>query len=119
MNTNGILRKHWFHVSLHFATGGLLFVLGFVAAMLLRFGPESSGSLAANWPFLVTGGIVFSATVYIAGLYSTHSAGRGTLERSLVMIVCVLMAVLVVIGGTYLNSARPLGRGIMLLGAIT
>jgi len=119
MNTNGILRKHWFHVSLHFATGGLLFALGFVVAMLLRFGPESSGSLGANWPFFVAGGIVFSATVYIAGLYSTHSAGRGMLERSLVMIVCVLMAVLVVIGGTYLNSARPLGRGIMLLGAIT
>jgi exopolysaccharide biosynthesis polyprenyl glycosylphosphotransferase len=31
----------------------------------------------------------------------------------------VLLAVLVVIGGTYLNSARPLGRGIMLLGAFT
>jgi exopolysaccharide biosynthesis polyprenyl glycosylphosphotransferase len=119
MNTNGILRKHWFHVSLHFATDAFLFTLAFVVAMLLRFGGESGESLWAHWPFFIFGGIVFSATIYIAGLYSTHSAGRGVLERSLFLIVCVVVAVLVVIGGTYLNSARPLGRGIMLLAAIT
>jgi exopolysaccharide biosynthesis polyprenyl glycosylphosphotransferase len=118
MNTNGILRKHWFHVSLHFATDAFLFTLAFVVAMLLRFGGESAVSLWAHWPFLVFGGIVFSATTYIAGLYSTHSANRGILERSMVLIVCVLLSVLVVIGGTYLNSARPLGRGIMLLGSL-
>lgn len=119
MNTNGILRKHWFHVSLHFATDGLFFALSFVVGMLLRFGQEGTGSLWVHWPFFVAGGIVFSATVYIAGLFSTHSASRGMLERSLVLIVCVTLGVLVVIGGTYLNSARPLGRGVMLLGALT
>ncbi|MEP6667608.1 MAG: exopolysaccharide biosynthesis polyprenyl glycosylphosphotransferase [Chthoniobacter sp.] len=119
MNTSGLLRKHWFHVSMHFVTDALLFTLAFVTAMFLRFGGESAGSLWAHWPFFIFGGIVFSATIYIAGLYSTHSAGRGVLERSLVLVVCVLLAVLIVIGGTYLNSARPLGRGIMLLAAIT
>jgi exopolysaccharide biosynthesis polyprenyl glycosylphosphotransferase len=118
MNTNGILRKHWFHVSLHFVTDAALFALAFVLAMLLRFGGESAESLWAHWHFFVFGGIVFSAITYIAGLYSTHSAGRGVLERSLVLIVCVLAAVLVVIGGTYLTSAHPLGRGIMLLAAV-
>jgi exopolysaccharide biosynthesis polyprenyl glycosylphosphotransferase len=118
MNTNGILRKHWFHVSLHFATDAILFAGAFVVAMLLRFGDESAESLWAHWPFFVFGAIVFSSTTYIAGLYSTHSAGRGILDRSLVLVVCVVAAVLVVIGGTYLNSARPLGRGIMLLGAL-
>jgi len=118
MNTNGILRKHWFHVSLHFATDALLFTLAFVVGMLLRFGEESGGSLWVHWPFFVLGALVFSSSTYIAGLYSTHSAGRGIFERSLVLLACVLVAVLVVIGGTYLNSARPLGRGVMLLGAI-
>ena len=113
MNTNGILRKHWFHVSLHFATDTVLFGLAFVAAMFLRFGGESAETLWLHWPFFVFGGIVFSSATYIAGLYSTHSAGRGIFERSLVLVVCVLAAVLVVVGGTYLNSARPLGRGIM------
>ncbi|HEY3900145.1 MAG TPA: sugar transferase [Chthoniobacter sp.] len=118
MNTNGILRKHWFHVSLHFATDAVLFGLAFVVAMLLRFGQESAEALWIQWPFLVLGGIVFSSATYIAGLYSTHSAGRGVFERSLLLVGCVLAAVLVVIGGTYLNSARPLGRGVMFLGAL-
>ncbi|MEI9896308.1 MAG: exopolysaccharide biosynthesis polyprenyl glycosylphosphotransferase [Chthoniobacter sp.] len=118
MNTSAILRKHWFHVSMHFVMDTALFALAFIAAMFLRFGAETTGSLIAHWPFFIVGGIVFSATIYIAGLYSTHSAGRGVLERSLLLVVCVLLAVLVVIGGTYLNSARPLGRGIMLLGTL-
>jgi exopolysaccharide biosynthesis polyprenyl glycosylphosphotransferase len=118
MNTNGIFRKHWFHVSLHFATDTLLFVAAFVVAMLLRFGGESAGSLWAHWPSFVLGGFVFSSTTYIAGLYSTHSAGRGMFVRSLMLVVCVLAAVLLVIGGTYVNTARPLGRGVMLLAAI-
>ncbi len=118
MNTNGVFRKHWFHVSSHFATDALLFAIAFVVAMLLRFGGESAGSLWAHWPSFVLGGFVFSSTTYIAGLYSTHSAGRGMFVRSLMLFVCVLAAVLFVIGGTYLNSARPLGRGVMLLAAI-
>ena len=119
MNTNGILRKHWFHVSLHFATDTVLFGLAFVAAMLLRFRGESAEALWIHWPFFVFGGIVFSSATYIAGLYSTHSASRGVFERSLLLMGCVLAAVLVVLGGTYLNSARPIGRGVMLLGALT
>ena len=119
MNTNGILRKHWFHVSLHFVADAALFIAAFVIGMLLRFGGESGESLWVHWPFFVLGGMFFSSATYIAGLYSTHSANRGIFERSLVLLVCVVAAVLVVIGGTYLNSARPLGRGVMFLGAIT
>ncbi len=119
MNSNGILGKHWFHVSLHFAMDAVLFAAAFVIGMLLRFGGEGAGSLAANWPFLILGALVFSSVIYIVGFYSTHSASRGIFERCLVLLACVLVAVLVIIGGTYLNSARPLGRGVMLLGAIT
>ncbi len=119
MNSNGILRKHWFHVSLHFAMDAVFFYLAFVAGILLRFGDEAQESFWTHWPVLAFGGVVFSAIIYIVGLYSTHSAHRGTFERSFILLACTLAAVLVVIGGTYALSARPLGRGVMLLGAIT
>ncbi len=117
MNSNGILRKHWFHVSLHFVSDAVLFYLAFVMGLLLRFGDEADGSFWTYWPTLALGGVVFSAMVYIVGLYSTHSAHRGTFERSFILLACTVAAVLVVIGGSYAVSARPLGRGVMLMGA--
>ncbi len=117
MNSNGILRKHWFHVSLHFAADAALFTLALVIGLLLRFGDEATGSLWMHWPMLALGGVVLSSSIYIVGLYSTHSAHRGTFERAFILLACTLVAVLVLIGGSYAVSARPLGRGVMLLGA--
>ncbi len=117
MNSNGILRKHWFHVSLHFVSDAVLFYVAFVVAILLRFGDEADNSFWTHWPVLALGGVVFSAMIYIVGLYSTHSAHRGTFERSFILLGCTLAAVLVVIGASYVMSARPLGRGVMLIGA--
>ena len=116
MNSNGILRKHWFHVSLHFASDAVLFYLAFVVGLLLRFGDEADGSFGTYWPVLVLGGVVFSAMIYIVGLYSTHSAHRGTFERSFILLGCTLAAVLVVIGGSYALSAKPPGRGVVFIG---
>ncbi len=119
MNNNGILRKHWFHVALHFCSDVALFVLAFFLAMELRFGAEADNSLWTHGPFLFIGGIVFAAVTYIAGLYSTHSATRGIFERAVLVAGCITIAVLVVIGITYVAFARPLGRGVMLIGAPT
>ena len=119
MNTNGILSKHWFHVALHFMADVALFCAAFALAMWLRFGEEAEVTVWAHWPFLILGGTFFSTVNYIAGLYSTHSASKGLLERSLILLGCVLTAVLLVIGSTYVSSAHPLGRGVMLLGGIT
>ena len=117
MNSNGILRKHWFHVALHFVADAVLFYLAFVAGIVLRFGEEATDSFWTHWPMLALSGVVFSSMIYIVGLYSTHSAHRGAFERSFILLGCMLAAVLVVVGGSYLVSARPLGRGVMLLGA--
>ena len=117
MNSNGILRKHWFHVSMHFICDAALFYLAFVVALLLRFGDDAQGSFWTHWPTLALGGVVFSAMIYIVGLYSTHSAHRGAFERSFILLACTLAAALVVIGGSYAVSARPLGRGVVFIGA--
>ncbi len=117
MNTNGILRKHWFHVTLHFAADALFFYLAFLVGLLLRFGDEAPNSIWTYWLSLLLGAVFFSSAVYIIGLYSTHSAHRGTFERSVLLLACTLASVLVVIGCSYIELARPLGRGVMLLGA--
>lgn len=119
MNTNGILRKHWFHVALHFASDSVIFATAFALGMLVRFGEEAEHSLWVHWPYLVVGAVVFSATTYIAGLYSTHSAGKGVFSRTVVLAGCLIVAVLVLLGATYGSFARPLGRGVMMLGSIT
>lgn len=117
MNSNGILRKHWFHVALHFSGDVGLFVLGFLVAFLLRFGMESEMALWMNWPLIVFGAIVFASATYIAGLYSTHSASKGVLNRSLLLLVFTGLATLTLIGLTYGFFVRPLGRGVVVLGA--
>lgn len=121
MNSNGILRKHWFHVTLHFLADTTIFCLAFVVGILVRFG-DSDPQLAAgspwdHWPTFVLGGGVLSAMIYIVGLYSTHSAHRGAFERAFILLACMLASVLVVVGGSYALSAHAPGRGIMLIGS--
>ncbi|MEQ1861320.1 MAG: sugar transferase [Chthoniobacteraceae bacterium] len=116
MNSNGILHKHWFHVAAHFLIDALLLVAAFVAAAILRFGEEAETPLWIHWPAVLLGAVVFAATVYIMGLYSTHSGTRGVFERAVLVLGGCVLAVLVIIGGSYITSARPLGRGVMLLG---
>lgn len=116
MNANGILQKHWFHAALHFVTDVLLIIVAFVAAAFLRFGEEADLPLLVHWPAVAMGGVVFASVVYIAGLYSTHSGGRGLFERAVLLLGCSILTMLVVIGLSYIGSARPLGRGVMLLG---
>lgn len=115
MNANGILQKHWFHVALHFIIDVLLIVAAFVGAAFLRFGEEADLPVWTwtYWPSVALGGVVFSSVIYIAGLYSTHSGGRGLFERGVLLFACSGLTVLVIIGLSYAGSARPPGRGVM------
>lgn len=119
MNANGILRKHWFHVAIHFTADALIFGLSFAISFLVRFGNEADESFWVHWPFLSLAAVAFSSATYIAGLYSTHSGAKGVYHRSLVLIGLVLVAVLVLLGVTYGTFAKPLGRGVVFIGAVT
>lgn len=100
---------------MHFVADALLIVVAFVAAAFLRFGEEAEGSLSIHWPALLLGGAVFASVIYIAGLYSTHSGGRGIFERGLILFGFSVLALLVVMQASYLGLARP-QRGFMLIG---
>ena len=117
MNTNGILKKHWFHITSHFGLDAVLFYLSFVLAIYLRFGEEGHEVNWSFWPFLILGSLAFSSTAYISGLYSTHSSNKGIPKRALVLAFCCVFAIGIVISITYIDTARPLGRGVMLLGS--
>src|SRR5262249_18665521 len=91
----------------------------FILAVFIRFGDEAHAALWAHWPSFIPGGLAFSAVVYIASLYSTHSSHRGLFERASILAGCALAATLVVIGASYSSLAHPLGRGVMLIGGVS
>ena len=116
MNANGLLNKHWFHVSSHLILDAILFNAAFILGIFLRFGDEGAEATRRFLPFLLFGSLVFSLTAYIWGLYSTHSLNKGFSKRALILSACSLIAIGMVISIAYLNTARPPGRGVMLLG---
>lgn len=116
MNSNGFLGKHWLHVSFHFLLDSLIFfascVLGAYATINY---PDFSARQAIDtyWPFFVLAGFLFSATVYIGGLYSSHDLNRRASRRAFIVCACVIIAALLLVALTYASTARPLGRFFM------
>ena len=115
MHTNGALRKHWFHISFHFALDSVLFYIATLAGILIRFRSDFDPAMASYWPYLMFTAVVFSATTYIFGLYSTHSASQGVAKRAGVLMVCTFIAIGIFVAGTYVHSFRPIGRGAVLI----
>ena len=115
MNSNGGLQKHWFHISIHFALDSVLFYLATLAGLLIRFREDFSAVVAVYWPYILATAIIFSATTYIFGLYSTHSSSQGVANRAGILIFCTMVAVGLFVAGTYLDNFRPIGRGAALI----
>ncbi len=115
MNANGILRKHWLHISFHFGLDALLFYVATLCGILIRFRADFDPALASYWPYIMVTACVFSATTYIFGLYSTHSSTQGIASRAGALAVCTVFALSMFIAGTYLHSFRPVGRGVILI----
>jgi exopolysaccharide biosynthesis polyprenyl glycosylphosphotransferase len=117
MSTNGVLRKHWLHISFHFALDSVLFYVATLAGILIRFRQDFDPALASYWPYALMTAGVFSATTYIFGLYSTHSASQGVAKRAAILLFCTLVASGMFVAGTYVHSFRPIGRGAILISA--
>lgn len=117
MNSNGLLRKHWLQVSLHFLMDGFIFAVGCVLGAYAAIDyPDFSPAQAigSNWPSFLIAAAAFSSAIYIAGLYTSHSLNRSGFRRAFILAACVLFAALLLIGLTYASTARPLGRVFML-----
>ena len=119
MNSNGLLQKHWFQVSVHFILHALIFVLCYTLGAHIVFElwfKEDSWQVIQNYAFSFgVAAAGFSSFVYISGLYTSHSLNRSAYRRFFVLGFCVLLAALVFLGLAYITTARPLGRGYMAL----
>jgi exopolysaccharide biosynthesis polyprenyl glycosylphosphotransferase len=115
MSANGVLRKHWLHVSSHFSLDSSLFFVATLFGLLIRFGDDFNPALTAFWPFIALSAVAFSAATYIFGLYSTHSASQGVLKRAAILALCILLAQGMFVAATYLYSFHPIGRGAVLI----
>ncbi len=115
MNSNGLLKKHWFQVSLHFLLDAGLFIACFYFASWVRFRGDADDVVSKYWPGMVVSAATFASTIYIAGLYTSHSLNRSGYRRFFLLGCCIIFAALTLIGSTYVATARPLGRGYMAL----
>jgi hypothetical protein len=117
MNSNGLLQKHWFQVSIHFLLDALIFVLCYTLGAHIVF----QGWFKEDaWQVMQTHALsfaiaaaAFSSFVYITGLYTSHSLNRSAYRRFFLLGCCILLAALVFLGLAYITTARPLGRGYM------
>ena len=115
MNSNGLLQKHWFQVSLHFLLDAGLFILCYYLASWVRFRDDAGDVVLKYGPSLWFSAVTFASTIYIAGLYTSQSLNKSGYRRFFLLGCCILFAALTLIGATYIITARPLGRGYMAL----
>jgi exopolysaccharide biosynthesis polyprenyl glycosylphosphotransferase len=118
MNSNGKLKKHWMLVGSHFALDSLLLFVSLVLGLVIRFGSGSDEVFWIHWLFFLMAAVIFPSAIYIFGLYNSHSAGTGIFKRSLVTLFCAFIAISCLVALTYLDTARPLGRGVTFIGGL-
>jgi exopolysaccharide biosynthesis polyprenyl glycosylphosphotransferase len=135
MNSNGLLQKHWVQVTVHFLLDAVLFKLGIVLGAyivgFLAIGkaidyPDyfPSDVVSRYWWHFIISGAIFSAALYIAGLYTSHSVNRSAKRRFFLVGTCLLFAAGTLVAMSYFSEAKALGRiplalGIALVGIMS
>jgi exopolysaccharide biosynthesis polyprenyl glycosylphosphotransferase len=115
MNSNGLLQKHWLQVSLHFLLDVAFVIASCVVAAYVIFEEEAAATVRTHWLSFAITGSAFGSAAYIAGLYTSHGMNRSGYRRFFFLGCCVLFSAILLIGLTYASTARPLGRGYMLV----
>lgn len=121
MNSNGLLQKHWVQVTVHFLLDAVLFFIGVVAgafivgalakAKWITYQDYYAGDvLERYWAHFILSGAIFSASLYIAGLYTSHSVNRSSYRRFFLLGTCLLFAAGTLVASSYFSEAKPLGR---------
>jgi exopolysaccharide biosynthesis polyprenyl glycosylphosphotransferase len=113
MDSNGVLRQHWLHVSVHYGIDALIFGLAFLLGTYLRLPSEVVEKLANYWPGILFGALLFASAIYIFGFYSPQSSHEGIFKRSFVIGICLVATFAVMFGAFYAKKSRGIGRGVM------
>jgi exopolysaccharide biosynthesis polyprenyl glycosylphosphotransferase len=113
MDSNGLIHRHWFHVTQHFILDVLIFFLSFFLGTTARFGADWQNRWGLYLPAVFLGAIAFACAVYILGLYSPRGSRHSALKRSLLITLCLLAATLFMLGLFYINYSTRIGRGVM------
>ena len=129
MNSNGLLQKHWVQVTMHFLMDAALFVLGIVCGAILVWelvvyevitykGYYWVDVLQQYWFHFALAGVTFAASLYIAGLYTSHSVNRSGYRRFFLLGGCLLFSVGTLVALSYFSEAKPLGRIPLAIGTL-
>ncbi len=130
MNSNGLLQKHWFQVTLHFLLDAALFVFGIVCGAYLVWALVQQkwmtnykdyywvDAVRQYGSHFVFSGITFSASLYIAGLYTSHIVNRSAYRRFFLLGMCLLFALGTLVALSYFVAAKPFGRIPLAIGTV-
>ncbi|MEW6307070.1 MAG: exopolysaccharide biosynthesis polyprenyl glycosylphosphotransferase [Verrucomicrobiota bacterium] len=121
MNTNGTLSRHWLQVSFHFVVDAIIFALAFFAGLSLRFDDEwrmLESVVPTYWSGILIGATVFPCVAYTFGLYSPQTSTGNIFKRSVMLGLCLAVAMSVMVASFYVNFSSKIGRGAMLIGSL-
>jgi exopolysaccharide biosynthesis polyprenyl glycosylphosphotransferase len=116
MNSNGLLGKHWFQVTMHFLLDVFLFCASCYLSAKIAINYEDFHAdivVEKYWPSFFLAALVFSSSIYIAGLYSSQSLNKSASRRFFLLGGCILFSALMLICVAYIFTAHPLGRTFM------
>ncbi|EKD28427.1 MAG: Exopolysaccharide biosynthesis polyprenyl glycosylphosphotransferase [uncultured bacterium] len=111
-------QRHWFVVTVRFVTDMALFIGAYMIAMFLRFSNEWGTFLYQYSVSIIAGGLTLSCGLYMSGMYNLERRKSRLFKRILLFFLIVCVAVIFMLGISYITRITVIGRGVMFIGAI-